>query len=69
VVLYANATILGDTHIGNNVLISAGTYLLNEKIPENSIVFGKSPNIAIKKKSEEEIKAYTQHIWGWETKV
>ncbi len=68
VILYANATVLGNTHIGNNVLISAGTYLLNEKIPDNCIVFGQSPNITIKRKSEEEIKEYTQHIWGWSRK-
>lgn len=65
VVLYANATVLGDCHIGNNVLVSAGTYLINETIPDNSIVFGSSPNIVIKEKTEEEIKQYTKHIWGW----
>ena len=65
VILFANATVLGDCHIGNNVVVSAGAYLINEKIPDNSIVFGQSPNIVIKKKSEEEIKTYTQHIWGW----
>lgn len=66
VILYANSTILGDTHIGNNVVISAGTFIINEEIPDNCIVFGKSPNLTIKLKSEEEIKQYTQHIWGWE---
>lgn len=65
VILYANATVLGATNIGNNVLISAGTYLLNETIPDNCIVFGQSPEITIKVKSKEEIKEYTQHIWGW----
>lgn len=65
VILFANATVLGNTQIGNNVIVSAGTYLINEVIPDNSIVFGSSPNIVIKSKSEEEIKQYTQHIWGW----
>ena len=65
VTMYANATVLGATNIGNNVLISAGTYLLSETIPDNCIVFGQSPEITIKVKSEEEIKEYTQHIWGW----
>ena len=65
VILYANATVLGNTHIGKNVLISSGTYLLNERIPDNCIVFGQSPNITVKRKTEKEIKVYTQHIWGW----
>ena len=65
VILYANATILGNTNIGNNVVVSADSFLINETIPDNCIVFGKSPNISIKEKSEDEIKEYTQHIWGW----
>ena len=65
VILFANATVLGDTHIGNNVVISANTYLINENIPDNCIVFGKSPRIIIKPKSEKEIKNYTKNIWGW----
>lgn len=65
VMLYANATVLGDTHIGNNVIISSGSYLINEEIPDNCIVFGKSPNLIVKHKTEVEIKAYTKHIWGW----
>lgn len=66
VVLFANATVLGETVIGNNVVVSAGTQIINDTIPDNCIVFGKSPNLTIKVKSESEIKKYTQHIWGWE---
>lgn len=66
VTLYANATVLGDSHIGDNVLISANSYLLNETIPSNSIVFGKTPSIIVKKKTEQEIKEYNKHIWGWD---
>lgn len=65
VTLYANATVLGNTHIGNNVLVSSNTYIINDIIPDNCIVFGHSPNLTIKRKSEEEIKRYTSHIWGW----
>lgn len=65
VTLFANATVLGRTTIGNNVIISSGAYLINEDIPDNSIVFGRSPNIIIKQKTEQEIKSYTHHIWGW----
>lgn len=65
VILYANATVLGDTHIGNNVVIAADTFLINESIPDNSVVFGKSPNITVKTKTLDEIKSYTEHIWRW----
>ncbi len=65
VLLYTNSTVLGDTKIGNNVVISAGTYLLDENIPDNCIVFGRSPNIEIKMKSEQQMKDMTSHIWRW----
>lgn len=65
VVLYANATILGETTIGNNVIVSSNTYIINEKVPDNCIVFGQSPNIVIKEKSEPEILEMTKHIWRW----
>ena len=65
VMLYSNATVLGNTSIGNNVVVSSGTYLINETIPDNCIVFGRSPEITIVTKTEAEMKLYTQHIWGW----
>lgn len=65
VILYANATILGETRIGNNVIVSANSYIINEGIPDNCIVFGQSPHIFIKEKSEMEIKKMTKHIWKW----
>lgn len=65
ILIYANSTILGNCHIGNNVIISAESYIINETIPDNCIVFGKSPDIVIKNKSEEEIKDMTSFIWKW----
>ncbi len=65
VLLYANATVLGESYIGSNVVISANTYIINQRIPDNSLVFGKSPDLVIKQKSEDEILKYTEHIWGW----
>ncbi|XCP85360.1 hypothetical protein ABXS75_00680 [Roseburia hominis] len=40
ILMYANSKILGDSHIGSNVIVSANAYLLNESIPDNCIVFG-----------------------------
>lgn len=48
VIMYSNSKILGDSHIGNNVGLAANTYVMNETIPNNCIVFGQSPNLIIK---------------------
>jgi len=46
--MYANSSILGRCKVGNNVQIGAGALVKNEDIPDNSIVFGQSPNLIIK---------------------
>lgn len=46
--MYANSSILGNCHIGNNVNIGAGAIVKNENIPHNCTVFGQSPNLIIK---------------------
>lgn len=48
--MFANATLIGDSKIGNRVFISAGTYIKDEIISSDSIVFGSSPNLTVKKK-------------------
>jgi serine O-acetyltransferase len=52
VTMYSDSKIIGNSIIGNNVLISANAYIKNEKIPDNSIVFGQSPNLIIKQRKE-----------------
>lgn len=66
VLLYSDSKVLGDTQIGDNVIISANSYLKDEKIPDNCIVFGSSPNIMIKQKTKEEIIDMTSHIWKFD---
>lgn len=46
--MYSNSSVLGDCNIGNNVIIGAGAIVKNQDVPDNSIVFGQSPNIVIK---------------------
>lgn len=48
VTMMSNAKILGNCNIGNNVIIGANTYIIDNDIPDNSIVFGSSPNLIIK---------------------
>lgn len=49
--MYANSSILGKCHIGKNVQIGAGALVKNQDVPDNSIVFGQSPNLIIKKRN------------------
>ena len=48
--MYSNSSILGNCHIGNNVNIGAGCIVKNQDVPDNSTVFGQSPNLIIKTK-------------------
>lgn len=45
-----NSAIIGNCLVGNNVTIGAGTLVKDESIPDNSLVFGQSPNLIIKQK-------------------
>lgn len=51
--MFANSSILGNCKIGDNVKIGAGALIKNEDIPSNSIVFGQSPHLIIKKQKNE----------------
>lgn len=48
--LCANASILGNCHIGDNVTIGAYACVKDQDVPADSIVFGQSPNLIIKPK-------------------
>lgn len=48
--LYANSSVIGNCKIGDNVSLGAGTLVKNQNVPDNSFVFGQSPNIIIKSK-------------------
>ena len=63
VLMYSNSKILGKSIIGDNVIISANTYIKDAIIPNNSIIFGQSPNIIIKQKSKDEILEITKLNW------
>lgn len=48
VTMFSGAKILGNSKIGNNVILAANTYVINKDVPDDSIVFGQSPDIVIK---------------------
>ena len=49
--------VVGDFHLGNNIEVSAQAFIRDEVIPDNCLVFGKSPNLVIKQRSYEEMKS------------
>ena len=63
VVLYSDSKILGDSRIGNNVVVAANTYIKDAIIPDNCIVFGCTPNLVIKRKTEAEMRDMFDGFW------
>lgn len=49
--MYSGSAILGDSSIGNNVIIGAGALVKNDTIPPNVLVFGQSPHLVIKNRA------------------
>jgi serine O-acetyltransferase len=48
----AYSSILGDCHIGDNVILGAHASVKDQDIPANSLVFGQSPNLIIKERKK-----------------
>lgn len=46
--MLSGSKILGKCNIGDNVIISANSYIKDEDIPNNSLVFGSSPSLVVK---------------------
>lgn len=63
VIMYSNSSILGDSNIGDNVILATGTTIKDQDVPKNSIVFGQSPTLIIKDKSESQIFELIDEIW------
>lgn len=51
-IMCANSTVLGNCHIGDNVILGAGALVKDQDIPSDSLVFGQSPNLIIKSKKK-----------------
>ena len=49
VTMLSGSRIYGDSIIGNNVLLSVNTVVINEEIPDNCIVSGISPNLVFQR--------------------
>lgn len=50
--MLSGSKILGKCLIGDNAIISANTYIKDEDVPSNSLVFGSSPSLIIKSRKD-----------------
>lgn len=60
VLMHPNSCIFGNCNIGENVEIAAQTVIIDQDIPANSIVFGRSPNLVIRRKTAENMRSRLQ---------
>jgi len=51
--LLSNSKVIGNSHIGDNVIIAANTYVKDQNVESNLIVFGSSPNLIFKPKKND----------------
>ncbi|MCO4781860.1 MAG: transferase [Candidatus Cloacimonetes bacterium] len=48
VAMMVGSKVIGDCKVGDNVIISVNSFVLNTNIPSNSLVFGSSPHLIVK---------------------
>lgn len=48
VAMYGGSAVIGDCTIGANTALSYGTVVMEENVPANSVVFGRSPSLVVK---------------------
>jgi serine O-acetyltransferase len=57
-ILRPGAMVLGNCKIGNNVQIAAGAIVIDRDVPDDTIVFGRPPNLIFKPNPEQNIFAH-----------
>ena len=50
VIMYSDSKIIGKSCIGDHCIIAANTYVKDEVIPADSVVFGSSPHLVVKRR-------------------
>ncbi|MDE2482504.1 MAG: hypothetical protein KGN02_09975 [bacterium] len=58
VVLYPGALVLGESRIGSRAKIAAGAVVLNQDVPDDSVAFGRSPDLRIKRSERNVLEEY-----------
>ena len=67
VAMYANSRIIGNCHVGDNVIFAANSFIIDCDIPSNSLVFpsmdGRKPLI---KPMSDKVKHKLLDMWRYE---
>lgn len=63
VIMFSDSKIIGKCNIGNYVILSANSCVINTHIPDCSIVYGKGKDIKIRTMDIEEILPYYSRSW------
>mgnify|MGYP003804530169 CR=1 FL=1 len=58
VAMYGGSALIGNCQVGDNCLISIGTIVMDQQIPQNMVVFGKYPDVSYKKAKRSVIDRY-----------
>jgi len=58
VVVYGGSVIAGASTIGNRVIIAAGTSILNDRVPSDSVVSGSSPRLVVNPRKRELLERF-----------
>ncbi len=56
VVLFGGSSVVGNCRLGSNVWVSAGSLVVDTDVPDNTIVFGRSPDLTIKPTRKEVVR-------------
>lgn len=63
VFMLSNSKVIGNTIIGDNVIIGANAFVKDEVIPSGSLVFGSSPNLVIKTGKSDYVREYAKKFF------
>lgn len=63
VTMMSNSSVIGNCHIGSNVVIGANACIKDVDIPDNCLVFGQSPNLIIKERTNVQMHTYFDKLW------
>lgn len=66
VFMLSDSKVIGDTTIGDNVIISANAFVKDEVIPSGSIVFGQSPNLIVKEGKLDYVREYAESVFAYD---
>jgi len=64
VAMLSGSKIIGDCQLGNNVILAANACVIDSNVPDCSIVFGSSPNLTFKHRSEAFFESYFETAGG-----